>query len=394
MTALRDARLQRALAFAPDANLRAPAGVADAVRRQAHAAVAGLAVAMPDVSAVVPPAGPMAAPWWRRLGQWLWNGPGPSGRAMPWNAAFASVLLAGVVTLLWHDREIPGAAPERAESAAPVASPVAPVPVPAAAPPAVAPPAAPSPAAPSPAAPAKDAAPKREARAAAARPEPVAPGSPATPVPARGAEAAPPVMAPPPAPVPAQADESRRSDAGGALSKSQAAQAPAAELRQPAPAMGAAGPGVPGLPAPSSPSAARMATPAPAAAPAPAPATAAAPAAANAMRERQAFVAWTSAVLSDGERTVAVDRAQSGGLAARIARVLAAPSALAAPADTATASPQQRIALLQEGQPMGLLELSGQSARWTPAGGTARALAPDAPVLQALRDEIARLMPR
>jgi hypothetical protein len=46
---------------------------------------------------------PVPLPWWRR---W-WDG---AGRGQPWNAAFATVLLAGVVTLLWRHEEVPSPA--------------------------------------------------------------------------------------------------------------------------------------------------------------------------------------------------------------------------------------------------------------------------------------------
>jgi hypothetical protein len=91
MTELRDARLQRALDHAPDSHM-----TPDARTRAAIRAMAGKEVAGPDVAAV-------AAPWWKRLA----GGTG-SGR-MPWNAVLGSVLLAGLVTVIWRNEEVPGA---------------------------------------------------------------------------------------------------------------------------------------------------------------------------------------------------------------------------------------------------------------------------------------------
>ncbi|HSV50865.1 MAG TPA: hypothetical protein VLJ57_02015, partial [Burkholderiaceae bacterium] len=96
MTELRDVRFQQALEHAPDAHLGP-----DARTRQAIVTMAAAAVKPRSASA------PGSA-WWRRL----LPGPGP-GR-MPWNAAFATVLLAGFVTLLWHDQPVPDAQPDEA----------------------------------------------------------------------------------------------------------------------------------------------------------------------------------------------------------------------------------------------------------------------------------------
>jgi hypothetical protein len=81
---------------------------------------------------------PARAPWWRR---W-WGEPGVR---MPWNAAFATVLLAVLVGTLWHDREVPDAKPQASPAQAP-----APAPAPAA-PAQAAPPAAATATAPRPA---------------------------------------------------------------------------------------------------------------------------------------------------------------------------------------------------------------------------------------------------
>ena len=289
MTALRDARLQRALAHAPDADLRPAAGARDAIRRQALAAVAA----------------PLPLPWWRRLRQRWGAG---SGSYQPWNAAFATLLLAGVVTLLWHDQPVPQAGPE-AVDVAPGAPAAAPPPVPQARGPA-APPAAPEKAETAPAT--KDAA-----------------------------------QAPAPAPAPAPSAEMR--SAAPAL---ESAQAPAMARRAPAPQM-------------------QIAPPA---------------------------QGWTDVLVVDNTRTVRIERAQSGALPRLISQVLQA-SAFAPASELYLAdpgTPLQRLALQRDGVTLGVLELAGSQARWLPepGGGPALQVAPAPAVLQALRDELARLAPR
>ena len=94
---LRDARLARALEHAPDTlepNQPASA-LRDAILRAAHEAVA------------VPPPHPAARfGGWAALGS-VWNR--WMGGRMPWNAALATVLLAGFITLLWREEPVPPA---------------------------------------------------------------------------------------------------------------------------------------------------------------------------------------------------------------------------------------------------------------------------------------------
>ena len=93
---LRDARLARALEHAPDvlADTRPEALRRESILRAAHDAVAQ--------APATPP-----APWWLRCAEWFRAGAGP-GR-MPWNAALATVLLAGFITLLWREEPVPSA---------------------------------------------------------------------------------------------------------------------------------------------------------------------------------------------------------------------------------------------------------------------------------------------
>ena len=97
---LRDARLARALEHAPDTlePAQPAAAMRDAILRAAHAAVE------------VPQANPVAPRGrdWRAVVAGLWGRVMGTGR-MPWNAALATVLLAGFITLLWRDEPVPSA---------------------------------------------------------------------------------------------------------------------------------------------------------------------------------------------------------------------------------------------------------------------------------------------
>ena len=101
----RDARLHRALDFAPD-QLEVPAE---------RTKIAIKTIANQSISTPLPTlARTEGRGWWRRL----W--PASPGARMPWNAAFATVLLASMVTLLWRGETVPDARPDR-DTAAPVA---------------------------------------------------------------------------------------------------------------------------------------------------------------------------------------------------------------------------------------------------------------------------------
>lgn len=129
-----DPVLRRMLDAAPDRDAAPHPATREAILRSAHNAVAPTTAARPTPREAAPP-------WWRRL----WGG--TPGSRMPWNAAFATVMVALFVTVLWHREPVPDA---RLDAEAPAASPAAPAPAPAPAPavpaspapPAVAPPAA------------------------------------------------------------------------------------------------------------------------------------------------------------------------------------------------------------------------------------------------------------
>jgi hypothetical protein len=112
MTDLRDARLKKALEHAPDEAGPPPALVREAIRahaaKQARLPVAKPALAEPKLS------------FWR----WLLRGGGArQGAAMPRNAALATVLVAGIVTLVVHFEETQG--PPELRASAPVVKPPA-----------------------------------------------------------------------------------------------------------------------------------------------------------------------------------------------------------------------------------------------------------------------------
>ena len=125
--ALRDPVLRRALDHAPDHDALPDPRTRDAIRKMAHNLATVPAPATPP---------PAAAPWWRRL-----FGGGETHARMPWNAAFATVLVATFVTVLWYREPVPDArldgeagvasAPPAASVPAPAAVPSVPTPAPA-----------------------------------------------------------------------------------------------------------------------------------------------------------------------------------------------------------------------------------------------------------------------
>ena len=329
MSDLRDARLRKALDCAPDAELRPDPRVRRDILAKAHEAVA------PQ----------RAAPWWQKL----WQDAG--SRSGPWNAAFATIVLASLITVLWYDREVPDARPEAVTASAPVQSP-------AAAPPAsVAPAVPPTPQTPPVAAKALAPATAQQPRkSATAQPKP----------PAEVAQDA--ATASPPLPAPERlrdAPAARRADSGPvreeaprALAKSAA---PQAEESRAAAGLAAA-------PAATAPPA-RMAT-----------------------QLRPSPLDGVTRLSGTAQgRAVDLPLEQPSQLAELLARVIRdarSPELLAAPVDT-------RIELRRQGELAGVLELAGHQARWTAwrngAETGAATVRPDAAVLRALRDELGRV---
>jgi hypothetical protein len=240
MTGLRDARLHKALESAPDDDMRPAEHVRDEILATAHRAV------LPAP----------AVPWWKTL----WEGAGRGNS--PWNVAFATLVVAGFVTVLWFDREMPGPRPEAAQAEAPPTAAAGPA---ASAPPTVV--------------------------AQATKP---------------GAEPAAPAVRTAPSPA-TQARKSRadakplRDDDPRAFAKTQ----PPAEAAPPAPLQESAAAGT---------AAAPRATPlARSAAPVPAP------------QRDSASGGWTDAKIWAGGREVEVPRSQAGRLAALLGRMERAP---------------------------------------------------------------------
>lgn len=97
---LRDPALRRALDHAPDSEATPDPRTRDAIRKMAH----NLAAASVSTAGSAAANSASASPWWRRL-----LGGGEPRSRMPWNAAFATVLVATFVTVLWHREPIPDA---------------------------------------------------------------------------------------------------------------------------------------------------------------------------------------------------------------------------------------------------------------------------------------------
>jgi hypothetical protein len=401
MTELRDARLKKALEHAPD-EAGAPAQrVREAIRQHALAQAQAAAVR------AAAPATPLARRATDKPSFWRWllgagGKPGPS--AMPWNAAFATVLVAGFVTLVLHyedtqgppelrdsqpaRRSQPSAVPAAQETALPAAKDDASGAAvgdraPAAAPPVQA--MQPAPAqrgavAPSPNI-AQQAARKsgppgaaavqaeRKPLDVAAMPEPPAERAKTAPAPLAAAMAPPPApatVAPSPAPPPA-----------GVADVGQAAAAAGAKLRQESTASGAGAFG--GLTAAQHSRAAMAARNAaagaePAAAPAAAPALAKAdvdafPASAVQKRVQpppQLLVAWQTARLARAGKHWLLSRAQAAELGPLLAQLAGRP-ARTLPAGL----PDYQLELLVENQVLVSLSLTGDVLQWSSPGGAA-----------------------
>jgi hypothetical protein len=309
-THLRDARLRHALAHAPDAQAAPAEATRAAILRHAHAAVAAPAPVAPRL-------------WWTRVA------PALAGPRRPWNAGFATVLVACVVAGLWWERDVPGPAPD-AQSPAPAVPVPAPVTreaperkentAPAEQPGASAVPQAHEKAQPAP---------------RAARPQP----APALPQAEPAAPPAPSVSVPPPAEAPLRArapSPPAEADDAQSASAPPAAQDPAGIAASRASRALAAGPSRPTA-------APALARPTPAAA-------------------LDAF-AWTAL-----QQQPAPARAR-GSLPADVLQAidgLLRTGATAVPADDPVLA---RITLLHEGgAPLGQLELGAYSMRWAPAG--------------------------
>jgi hypothetical protein len=435
--ALRDPALQRALDHAPDHDATPDPRTRDAIRKMAH----NLAAA-PVLTPVSVADGAGAAPWWRRL-----FGGGGTGARMPWNAAFATVLVATFVAVLWHREPVPdaqldgearvsGAAAPTPAPAQPSAQPAPQSPSPAA----VAPQAPAAPAAEPPAASARDSskdavdsraadavrrAPAPSSKQAAPAPEisrkPVEspPPSPPSELAAAPAMTPPaPVVPAPPAPAaaaPGIAEQStpprerNESESGGREKRSAyVGGAPAAppsttdlERVPPAPAVAAAAPA-----APAAAPAHRELADSPPAVAAQGNADAAASGALRQQAPSRAIAAAKVARPSaDTASFSALDRWTSfnftrtgpGGRHARgdiegLAALVNTVARSATAADAQLVAPvEARLELYRGGALLAVLEIAGDQVRWTPqSGGTASVGTPPAQALDALRALLTR----
>ncbi|WP_038210653.1 hypothetical protein [Xenophilus azovorans] len=331
-----DARLRRMLDHAPDADAAPHPATREAILKAARNVAAS--------SSPVAPAAAARTPWWRRLR------PSAGGSRMPWNAAFATVLVAMFVTVMWQGEPVPDA---RLDAPAPA-----------------------------PATPRVEVAPAP------------APAMPATPPPAPAAEPVPPPSASPDRVRRERAAESKAAVQERREMQESARRAPSADAGAPAEEEHAAAADASRV-QPAAPSAAapRPAPPAPAAAAgAAAPGLAAAPQMQRRAQETAgvpagAWRGWTHLriVAPDG-RTRRLTRAEAGELAGLIEA--AVPSGL--PAAVPEDGSRWQIVLEAGGGALAALEVGGRQVRWREGGAAATAAEPPASVLDALRAELER----
>lgn len=399
---LHDPRLRRALDHAPDRDAMPAAHTREAILKMAH----NLAEASAPVAGHVAE----AAPWWRRL----FGGGSPRSR-MPWNAAFATVLVATFVTVLWHREPVPEAGLDGEAQVAGAPAPASAPPAQSAEAPAVAAAPAAEPAATADMTPpaaqrseaardaketlkqretqeARDATRRREAPAAASiqkdeerMREKAAPAAPVAqapvPAPAAPAIASAPVPAAPPmadvgqSPVPYAAAPPAPAPAAAAAAPP--IQRESAETTSSLAAQGGASANVAGMQ--------RRAAPASAAA------KAAAPRAATEAATSGGFTAldrWTTLDITRAGTTTRQARGDTEGLAALVNTVARAATVsggeLSAPVEA-------RIELRRDGALLAVLEIAGDQVRWTPQpGGSASIGTPPAQALDALRTAVSR----
>lgn len=328
MTELRDARLRKALDAAPDAQLQPHARTREAIRAAAHDSV---------------------QPAWKR---WWPRAVASSPR---WAGAFATVVVATLVVVMWEGREVPGVRPDAERVAR------APVPAP--------------------------------------QPAPAAPPTPAVQSEAPAAVMAPAAREPAPAPraaAPAPASAQKEAARAATAAKSARTAAPLAEVqrRERAASRDAKAPVL----ADEAPAAAEALARAPATAPA------AAPAAPSVLAQRQpepsagarsapAALPWSQVRIEAAGDAVVVTREQAGQLPALVTSLLGSPTEDAEPG---AARGWLRLELGQGDETAGVLEVVGERWRWTPmgVGRPARMLAADAAVSAALQQEALRLLRR
>lgn len=375
--ALRDPALHRALDHAPDREARPDARTREAILKTAH----NLA---PLPSAA--PAAPARGAYWRRwFGAAADAGEKPRAR-MPWNAAFATVLVAAFVTVLWHREPVPDARLDGEAQVAKAPAPAAPAAAPAPAPSVAEASPAPEAAAETMRRRADDARPRREAGVAREQPAPERSAQESRSSPAlRSAPAAPPA----PAPAPMAPPPVLSAPAPAVVAEPAPTLAPQAAPAAPAPAQDAAADRAAAAPSPP-PGAQAEASGALRQAPAPRAAAAAKSAAGSGgAPSRPALERWTVLDAVIEGRRASHARGDTEGLAALVS---AAARSATAPGGELVAPVDARLALRDDARELAVLELAGDQVRWMPqgSGGPAYAGTPPAQVLAALRAALAR----
>ena len=361
---LRDPALHQALDHAPDRDAAPDPRTRDAILKAAR----NLATAPVNASPAANTASPRS--WWRRL----FGGGKPSAR-MPWNAAFATVLVAAFVTVLWYREPVPEA---RLDGEARVGEVAAPArrPAPAqhsakavsAEPPAAATPPVGAAQVPG----AESAAPVEPTGAAARSPEPA-------------------VVAEPSAPLPVVRDERREGRVEGGRRRTDAAGAPAVKA-SPLPAAPSAPP-YRGLQQGAAPAAAgtsedRVGGIVSGGPSSRTPNTAAKASMVHGMASFSALERWTSLSFTRAGASVRHERSDIEGLPALVSSV--ARSATTSD-DALTAPVDARLELYQGNVRIAALEIAGSQVRWTSQpGGAAWVGTPPASALEALRSLLMR----
>lgn len=364
---LRDEALHRALLNAPDHTAAPNWRLRKAILDHAHDAVTPFAAAAEPEAA--------ARPWWQRL---LGLGGQGGGARRPWSAAFATVLVGVLVTVLWQREPVPGARPDReAQVSAPAQRSEAP------AAPASPPPAAPAPAPALPPQAVERALPSSQDIAGGPAPVPEAPAESAT-APAKGARPSRPAERPAPAPAPSelarrQADEAALSGSAAATAKEVRKKEAAAPAAQPAPA-----PAGPATAAGSVRDAAEPAREGRAAAP-----PAAAPPAPTASPEPPSFSAlsqWSRITITQrGGASRTLSRSEAQDLSA----LLGSAAISAVGAQPLAGTPEWRVTLERsDGDVMATFELGRNQVRWREGRRAAATGMPSASSLAALREAL------
>ncbi|VTU37396.1 hypothetical protein [Variovorax sp. PBL-E5] len=354
---LQDDALRRALLHAPDHAAVPDWRLRKTILQKAHEAVA--------VSDAVLLEREEKRPWWR-AGGWT----GGSGSRMPWNAAFATVLLATLVTVLWQRESVPDARPdsERQVAAAPPRT------------------VAPSPAVPASASPAP--ATSAASQAIPAGPpsllpelEPVSPPPPLPPSPDASdatnnialfgpdlsgmakqsrAKAASPT---PNAPAPSRAERARKDQEASMLPRFAGAP-PAAPAAAPAAGLVAPGGSAAGAARAAPPSARTDATEPP---------------------TFEALSQWTRITIAQrGGATRSLTRAEAGSLDA----LMGSAAISAAGAQPLAGAPEWRITLERGKDVLAVFELGRNQVRWREGRSPPATGAPSAPALDALRSAL------